>query len=299
MNSAAERRKHSRNKKAPPKEIRVSFEDSPGHPRTEILATLLDSSDAGFRVAVPRPLIVGMLVFLDRQALNGGGKPEIWTARVTRCSLEEDRSFNAGLTLVAPVETGQGSAKTGPEKSSDGVPDYYEVLQVNPKCDPDTIHRVYRLLAQRFHPDNAETGNAETFRLLLEAYKVLSDPEQRAGYDLRFTSQDKRRWKIFDPASAVRGHRSEKTKRTGILMVLYTRRLNEPAQPAMSIHEMEDLLGCPREHLEFSLWYLREKTWVVRSDNNRFSITAAGVEAAEASDVLGWREHRMLEAGNQ
>ena len=28
--------------------------------------------------------------------------------------------------------------------------DYYEQLQVSPSAEPDTIHRVYRLLAQRF-----------------------------------------------------------------------------------------------------------------------------------------------------
>ena len=37
------------------------------------------------------------------------------------------------------------------------LPDFYEVLQISPNADPDTIHRIYRLLAQRFHPDNAET----------------------------------------------------------------------------------------------------------------------------------------------
>ena len=42
--------------------------------------------------------------------------------------------------------------------------DYYELLQVSPTADPETIHRVYRLLAQRFHPDNSETGNASRFR---------------------------------------------------------------------------------------------------------------------------------------
>ena len=38
--------------------------------------------------------------------------------------------------------------------------DHYELLQVSPTAEIDTIHRVYRLLAQRFHPDNRETGNA-------------------------------------------------------------------------------------------------------------------------------------------
>jgi curved DNA-binding protein len=32
--------------------------------------------------------------------------------------------------------------------------DYYEFLQISPNADVDTIHRVYRFLAARFHPDN-------------------------------------------------------------------------------------------------------------------------------------------------
>ena len=37
--------------------------------------------------------------------------------------------------------------------------DYYEVLQISPNADPDTVHRVYRFLAARFHPDNQKSGN--------------------------------------------------------------------------------------------------------------------------------------------
>ena len=42
--------------------------------------------------------------------------------------------------------------------------DYYETLQISPNADPDTVHRVYRLLAQRFHPDNKETGSDVRFQ---------------------------------------------------------------------------------------------------------------------------------------
>jgi len=54
--------------------------------------------------------------------------------------------------------------------------DYYEVLQVSPNAQQETIQRVYRMLAQHYHPDNTETGDAETFNDVLEAYRVLSDP---------------------------------------------------------------------------------------------------------------------------
>ncbi len=42
--------------------------------------------------------------------------------------------------------------------------DHYDTLQVSNKADPDTIHRVFRILAQRYHPDNLHTGSAEMFR---------------------------------------------------------------------------------------------------------------------------------------
>ena len=44
-------------------------------------------------------------------------------------------------------------------KAGEAVADYYEVLRIIPKADPDMIHRVYRLLAQRYHPDNTATGD--------------------------------------------------------------------------------------------------------------------------------------------
>ena len=70
------------------------------------------------------------------------------------------------------------------------------------------------------------------------------------------------------------GKLAEKAKRKGVLDLLYTKRCNEPEKPTLNLHELEDLLGCPREHLEFSLWYLKENGLVVRMDNGRFAVTA-------------------------
>jgi DnaJ-class molecular chaperone len=63
------------------------------------------------------------------------------------------------------------------------IPDYYEFLQISPNAELDTIHRVYRFMAARFHPDNPITGDTEKFFLLRQAYDVLSDRERRAEYD--------------------------------------------------------------------------------------------------------------------
>jgi curved DNA-binding protein len=159
--------------------------------------------------------------------------------------------------------------------------DYYEILQVSPNADLETIHRVYRILAHRLHPDNVETGSEEGFRALTEAYHTLSEPEKRAAYDVQHRETRRLTWRIFDQPSSAQGIEAEKRKRQGILSLLYRQRLIEPAQPMLGLRDFEDLLGVPKEHLEFSLWYLREGGFVQRTDNGRHAITLKGVDLAE------------------
>jgi curved DNA-binding protein CbpA len=180
----------------------------------------------------------------------------------------------------------------------DSFIDHYEALQISPNAQSETVQRVYRLLAQIYHPDNKETGDVEMFTAVLEAYRVLSDPERRAAYDVEHRSASGLRWKIFDQSHSVQGIDSEKRKRTGVLSLLYNKRMHEPHSPALGIIEFEQLLGCPREHLELSLWYLRESGRIQRSDNGRYILTAKGLEFLEdhmeQSDAT--REFRMIEA---
>lgn len=62
--------------------------------------------------------------------------------------------------------------------------DLYRVLQVEPSADLDAIHAAYRRLARLYHPDlNPSPEAAERMRALNAAYRVLSDPGQRATYD--------------------------------------------------------------------------------------------------------------------
>ena len=64
--------------------------------------------------------------------------------------------------------------------------DHYEALQVSPRADHETIQRVFRHLAKRFHPDNADSGDPERFKLVMEAFRVLSHPKLRAKYDTAY-----------------------------------------------------------------------------------------------------------------
>jgi len=159
--------------------------------------------------------------------------------------------------------------------------DYYEVLQISPNAQPATIHRVYRLLAQHYHPDNKETGDVETFTLVLEAFRTLEDPERRAAYDIAHKISSGQKWKIFDQTASVQGIEGEKRKRIGILSLLCTKRIQQPDTPTLTILQMEDMLGCPREHLELSLWYLKESGRITRGDSGKYVLTAKGFETLE------------------
>jgi curved DNA-binding protein CbpA len=161
--------------------------------------------------------------------------------------------------------------------------DHYEVLQISPNADQETVHRVYRVQAQRFHPDNQETGDAPTFRKIADAYQILSDPQKRADYDAQHRSRPQAR---FDPGpNPASTLADEHRKRHEILTILYRKRLAQPDQPAMGLRDLLDGLGMQREQLEFSLWYLKEGGYLLRTDSARHSITLKGVELIETLAV--------------
>lgn len=163
--------------------------------------------------------------------------------------------------------------------------DYYEVLQISPNADQETVHRVYRVQAQRFHPDNQESGDAQKFRVIAEAYETLSDPQKRSQYDVQHrNSRHQAKREHLEQATAT-NLADEHQKRHEILSILYRKRIAQPDQPAMGLRDLLDLVGIPREQLEFSLWYLKEGGYLLRTDSARHSITLKGVELIETLAV--------------
>lgn len=176
--------------------------------------------------------------------------------------------------------------------------DHYETLQISANAEPETVHRVYRLLAQRFHPDNSETGNANRFRLVSEAYAVLGTLEKRAQYDVAHQQQQQDRWRLAAKvAEADTDFGTEQAVRVMVLEVLCSRRRLEPNEPGVFIADIEKLTGRPREHLEFTTWYLVQKKLVQRTDNSLLAITAEGVEYLEEHHEGAG--HRRLRASNE
>jgi curved DNA-binding protein CbpA len=161
------------------------------------------------------------------------------------------------------------------------VPDYYELLQISTNAEPETIHRVYRFLAARFHPDNAETGDASQFFVLKQAYDVLSDPERRAKYDASFQTDVPPAPPLSSSIDFMDNIEGELNRRLAVLAVLYIRRRTNPANPEVSLTEVEVRMGFPRDYLEFTTWYLQKKGYITRADNSAFTLTAEGVDFVE------------------
>jgi len=62
--------------------------------------------------------------------------------------------------------------------------DYYDILGVSVNATEDEIKKAYRKLALQWHPDKNNSSDAEEiFKLITEAYEVLSNPESRRKYD--------------------------------------------------------------------------------------------------------------------
>jgi curved DNA-binding protein CbpA len=167
-----------------------------------------------------------------------------------------------------------------------GAPNFYEILQISPRADLDTIHRVYRIMAARFHPDNPVSGDHERFLDLCKAYDVLSQPECREQYDVALRARETRPIPIFETRIFVDGLDGELNRRSGILALLYQRRRMQERRPGISTLELEQRMALPREHLEFTLWYLRNKGYVqILEDNSDYAVTAAGVDYVEANSA--------------
>ena len=168
--------------------------------------------------------------------------------------------------------------------SEERTVDYYEVLQVSASAEPETINRVYRLLAQRFHPDNQQTGDESRFRTILEAYTVLSDPEKRARYDVVHQQQRQDRWRLVATGAQIENDfEMEQVVRLTVLEALYTKRRLESTNPGIFWREFEGLTGMPREHLEFTVWFLQQKKFVTVDDKSRLLLTVEGAEYLEQS----------------
>ena len=168
---------------------------------------------------------------------------------------------------------------------ADPFVDYYELLQVSPNADEDTIQRVFRHFAKKYHPDGPGQGDPERFNRLLDAYRTLTDPGRRAAYDAAHQAHWKQAWRVATEASGGNVVADDARFRERLLSLLYVQRRRDMRKPGMGEMELERLLDTPYDQLAFHVWYLREKGWIQRLDNGYLAITAAGVDRIESTSV--------------
>ena len=227
----------------------------------------IDFSKSGARVQISDPLDVGAQVYLRADSFGLMGM-----AKVRYC-----QQRLAGYVLGLELEKRGAQMRT-----ADDFIDYYEVLQISPRADVETIHRVFRMQAARYHPDNKQTGNEERFKMLSRIYETLVDPKRREQYDLHRRLREPASIPVFGLAEFVAGIEGEVNRRLGVLCLLYKRRRSNPDHPALSLLQLEFLMDFPREHLMFTVGYLREKNYIRIVENSDFQISAEGVDALEA-----------------
>jgi|SRR5271165_853346 len=182
MDAAETQRRRAQRKPAGSSVVHVEIKDDAGNARW-LTANLVDVLGDGCGLALMSLLKSGSTVAV-RGKLGANRAADHRKAGVRWCLAKTDGTFRAGLQFL----DGRASLDLDENNSNSISPvtlDCYEALQLSPNAEAETISRVYRLLASRYHPDNSETGNSEKFLQLSDAYQILSDPEKRARYDLR------------------------------------------------------------------------------------------------------------------
>ncbi|KAJ1379480.1 DnaJ domain containing protein [Sesbania bispinosa] len=71
-----------------------------------------------------------------------------------------------------------------------GEVDWYGILGVDPLADDDTMRKQYRKMTHVLHPDNNKSVGADgAFKLISDAWSLLSDEAKRVAYDEKINAK--------------------------------------------------------------------------------------------------------------
>ncbi len=157
--------------------------------------------------------------------------------------------------------------------------DHYETLRADPNCNARALETAYHLLAKTYHPDHADTADVAKLTEVIDAYKALRNPANRAEYDqlyasatgFVFSSVDE---ELAEQESAI----SDADAHARILQFLYQRRRQQAQDAGVGQYFVREMLSCSDELFEFYLWYLKEKGFIAITEHGTLAITIEGVD---------------------
>ena len=195
-------------------------------------------------------------------------------------------------------------------------PNHYEVLGADPSATLDQLEGLFRQLAE----DADTKGDHSNVPRAIEAFKVLRDPELRQQYDQQLGNQQSGSNAVEQAAveevaaeqvSAVEAQveedfvdeapTSELTPeeelklspnvlaehRRELLKMFYEKKRKDIRNSGIAIGGLDSIVSYSYELLEFHLWVLAEKKWVLREESGALSISASGCEAHEQNLMDG------------
>lgn len=188
--------------------------------------------------------------------------------------------------------------------------DYYDLLMISPQADKPMVEWAVRLMLTRY-TKNKETADEKKAELVKQAYRTLADPKRREAYDKgrpRPAGDRRKASNNGDPAVGIDQYERptdapeldrirvrhtataeevvlQQKLRQGVLSCLYDIIVRRPRNPELDRGEIARAVGVRHDDLEFTIWFLRERKYLRTTTQGAYTITAAGVEWAEAGGI--------------
>jgi curved DNA-binding protein len=176
--------------------------------------------------------------------------------------------------------------------------DYYDLLQVDPNCGAKILEAAYHRLAKIHHPDRNGSADTAKFSELSEAYRILKNRNRRAKYDLLYFHHFPERASNSPTDNHLRFEEGpaleDADDHAKILMFLYKKRRENAQNAGVVGFYLQDMLQCSDEHFEFHKWYLKEKGFIVLTEQGTLAITIQGVDHVIAMSRTAKAEKLLL-----
>jgi curved DNA-binding protein CbpA len=153
--------------------------------------------------------------------------------------------------------------------------DHYSLLGIETNADSDTIQAAYTQLAAKYRTDESKLA------AINQAFEVLSDAELRAAFDKVKGVDHEAESPKFAGAEFFEALERSAGLRAAVLSILYDRRRIKSFKPSLSMRHLEGMLQVTGEALNFALWYLKKRKYVVNDDKSNMEITVEGMDFLE------------------